>query len=348
MNYQEIIPQGIQLIQEWIDYQEQSNQEEIKDSEDFRELRRVIQEIQHDQDYSKNSFLDIQFLLRPFEEQISLKIKRLFDLSRMDHYTMFIASRWFETIEDFINLEMCTRRFQGNMTKFFYNPIALTLNTRKFFTHLQTLYIYSNNDYQFQNDSKIISREECKVKKYKLFKNHIEQLEEWTGLKCGDILFDSNVDNWSWKTSVLNERIIGKRNLSFVIEDNDREIFGYYLNTEVVEKYGLFNRHETDFKSFEFNLQSNERLPKPMKFEINNLNVGGIYLYSNSDQFTSIQLGDIILPKERNKYQSFCFPQKNSEVFNYYGIENALCGKTGKLCEGENFNLKRFIVIQME
>ena len=27
--------------------QEQSNQEEIKDSEDFKELRRVIQEIQH-------------------------------------------------------------------------------------------------------------------------------------------------------------------------------------------------------------------------------------------------------------------------------------------------------------
>ena len=90
-----------------------------------------------------------------------------------------------------------------------------------------------------------------------------KQLEEWTGLKCTDIVFDSNVDNWSAYTSVLNDRIIGKKQLVFLIEDEDGEKFGYYLNTEVVEKYDDWIK--TDYKSFEFNLVSNGRLQHPMK-----------------------------------------------------------------------------------
>ena len=39
-------------------------------------------------------------------------------------------------------------------------------------------------------------------------------------------------------------------------DNEDGEIFGYYLNTAVIEKYDPWNRIETDNKSFEFNLQS--------------------------------------------------------------------------------------------
>ena len=35
----------------------------------------------------------------------------------------------------------------------------------------------------------------------------------------------------------LNERIIGKSKLVFLIEDEDGEIFGYYLNTKIIDKY---------------------------------------------------------------------------------------------------------------
>ena len=52
----------------------------------------------------------------------------------------------------------------------------------------------------------------------------IDQLEEWTGLKCTDIIFDSNVDNWSVDTSVFNERIIGNKQMVFLIEDSKEEI----------------------------------------------------------------------------------------------------------------------------
>ena len=65
----------------------------------------------------------------------------------------------------------------------------------------------------------------------------LKQLEEWCELKCNKLLFDSNVDNWSKWTSVFNERIIGKKQLIFLIEDEDHELFGYYLNTKIKNNY---------------------------------------------------------------------------------------------------------------
>ena len=37
-----------------------------------------------------------------------------------------------------------------------------------------------------------------------------KQLEEWIGLKCSDIIFDSTIDEWKHNTSIFDERIIGK------------------------------------------------------------------------------------------------------------------------------------------
>ena len=59
-----------------------------------------------------------------------------------NNYCLFLASMHFETIDDFINLELVTPRAKNNMSKFFYNPISLNEKTRPFFDHLQTLYIY--------------------------------------------------------------------------------------------------------------------------------------------------------------------------------------------------------------
>ena len=148
------IQEGIPLIKEWIELKRQ----EFETNTDFNELIRVVKEIEKDKDYSKHAYEYIRYLLRPFE-YIPLKIKRLFNICTLDNYTMFIASRHFESIEDFINLEMGVKRFNGNMTKFHYNPIPLTNTTRKLFDHLQTLYIYSPNDNQFKEDERIIARE---------------------------------------------------------------------------------------------------------------------------------------------------------------------------------------------
>ena len=204
--------EGIILIKDWI------NTQNIDDNQlnDIIELQRVIKEIELDNDYSNDSFEDLRYSLRPLQDYLPLKIKRIFNISTMDQYTMFITSRWFDTIDDHINLILSTKRFQLNMTKFHYNPIPLTLKTRKFFTHLQTLYLYSNEDNLFEKDSRIIDRKRIYLMNY-LSIQEINQLEQWTNKRCIDILFDSNKDSWKQytyfvefnihKQSVLNDKI---------------------------------------------------------------------------------------------------------------------------------------------
>ena len=119
------------------------------------------------------------------------------------------------------------------MTKFYYNPIPLTPTTKSFFPNLRTHYQYHNNDYLFEDDEKIIARVNCKTPKYDIYNSYLEQLEEWTELQCKDLLFDSNIHDWKRNTSELNERIIGRKQLAFIIEDEDGEIFGYFENTHI-------------------------------------------------------------------------------------------------------------------
>ena len=170
--------------------------------------------------------------------------------------------------------------------------------------------------------------------------DQFDQLEEWTSLECSSILFDSNIDNWSWKTSVFNERIIGKKQLTFLIEYEDGEIFGYYLNTQVKKKYDEWQ--ETDSNSFQFNLQSkNNRLKQPMKYKIKNLKEGGICLCKNLDDYL-IWFGEIYIAKENNKNASYCL--QNEDYFDYHEFDNAVCGKL----HPNLFTPQRILVIQMQ
>ena len=55
INYKTKIPQGIPLIKEWLNKQN----EDIKQTEEYKELQRVINEIINEEDWSKQSYLDI-------------------------------------------------------------------------------------------------------------------------------------------------------------------------------------------------------------------------------------------------------------------------------------------------
>ena len=166
-------------------------------------------------------------------------------------------------------------------------------------------------------------------------------LEEWTGLQSSDVLFDTDVNSWSMYTALLNERIFGKKQIVFLIEDEDGEKFGYYLHTTVKEIMWEEKAFEADSESFEFNIQSKDnRLPNPMKFEIKDVKEGGYKLWLNdNDPGFLIFIGDIVLMLKN--YKNCCLCSQKNENFDYHGIENALCGKTG-------FELKRLVVIQMK
>ena len=183
------------------------------------------------------------------------------------------------------------------------------------------------------------------------------QLEEWTSKKCCEIVFDSIVDNWNVNTSVFNERVFGKKQLAFIIEDLDGEIFGYYLNTRIIDRHENISNDPipTDWKSFHFNLQSkNNRLSQPMKFEIKNPKCGHT-LYETSNQTGLVWIGQIVLCKENNRQESLCLQlddkDGNNNFFDFNGINNALCGKsfmTPNDEKGSCFVPKRIIVIQMK
>ena len=176
--------------------------------------------------------------------------------------------------------------------------------------------------------------------KYNLLNHQIKQLEEWTSLKCSDVLFDSDRDNWKERTSVFDSKIIGNKQLVFLIEDEDGEKFGYYLNSEIIDNY--ISTMKTDQKSFLFNLESNGRLSEAMKFEIKDKYKGG-YKLCDKSQYWLIELGDIRLFKENNKNDSHCY--QNDDIFDYHGIDKALCGKKEFY---NSFIPKRIVVIQMQ
>ena len=173
--------------------------------------------------------------------------------------------------------------------------------------------------------------------------NHRYQLEEWTSLDCGDILFDTNIDNWSLHTSNIHERIFGKEQLVFLIEDTDGEIFVYYYNTRISNHFDYVAPKATDNETFLFNIQSNGRLNEPMKFEIKNRLFGGMYIRCETHPIL-IQLGCISLSKENVEGDSKCI--ELSDRFDFHGIDNAICGKSSR--NNKCFTLKRLLIIQME
>ncbi|EDR27107.1 hypothetical protein, conserved [Entamoeba dispar SAW760] len=76
---------------------------------------------------------------------------------RIGYNEIMITSKYFNDINDFINLEIGVKRFQGNMERFHFNPIPLDEYSRKLFPNIETFHIYKYNDKIF-NDGKIFKK----------------------------------------------------------------------------------------------------------------------------------------------------------------------------------------------
>ena len=167
-----------------------------------------------------------------------------------------------------------------------------------------------------------------------LEENEKKQIEQWTKKKYGEIIFDSEKDDWN-SHFPLNEKIMNKSNLVFVIEDENNNKFGGYLN-EKIDKIceGFWNSNISDSNAFVFSLQSNGRLNGMMKFGVKDVSKTFLLWSGKYDEL--FQFGsDIVLYKQSKKI-SFC----NQKKYDYHGLVNALCGEI-------KFNPKRFNVIQL-
>ncbi|BFU24317.1 predicted protein [Entamoeba histolytica] len=162
------------------------------------------------------------------------------------------------------------------------------------------------------------------------------QIEEWTNRKVGNILFDSDKDNWNRKTSVFDQRIKNKEHIIIIIEDEEGNKFGGYVNSKIDRVDDFIN----DSQSFLFSLESNGRIEEMKKFDIKEPEYA-FKLYNQSDNYLfKFGYGDIRIFKENDKTQSYCV----QDSFEYEGISNALCGKQYP----KRFTPKRFIVIEMK
>ena len=88
---------------------------------------------------------------------------------------------------------------------------------------MKTLFVYSKNDNQFKEDERIIARK-YQINPYYLQPNEKKQLEEWTKKSCKEVIFDSDVDNWSIKTD-FDDKIMNKSNLVFIVKDSRDNVF---------------------------------------------------------------------------------------------------------------------------
>ena len=79
----------------------------------------------------------------------STQEKEKIKLYKLDNYCIFIASRYFHTLNDHINLCFVCKRLQFNMEKFHYNPISLDNVSMKFFPNVETFHLYNSNDKYF-------------------------------------------------------------------------------------------------------------------------------------------------------------------------------------------------------
>ena len=204
--------------------------------------------------------------------------------------------------------------------------------------------IYSN--YVRKDEIQRTLSDEMKWKQNILTRTEIEQMQKWTNKTMGDVIFDSRIDKWGLNDSVLNRKIEGKGNLIFLIEDNNGEKFGYYLNTQIeqpIQRYEWWMK--TDNNSFHFNLGSNGRIAHPIKYPIKDTLYGSYQLYKTRQSDRLIWLGDIQLKKYNKGYSSY---QQNMGRFDYLGIQNALCvGETDQY-GSVKFIPKTILVIQME
>ncbi|BFU18748.1 trichohyalin, putative [Entamoeba histolytica] len=166
----------------------------------------------------------------------------------------------------------------------------------------------------------------------------IKQIEEMTNKKVGNILFDSDIDDWNDNTTVFGERIKNKEHLIIIIEDEEGNKFGGYVN-EKIDKVGYCG-YINDSKSFLFSFESKGRIKGMMKFDIE-IPEYAFYLYKQyDDRLFDFGIDDIAVCKENDKTKSLCYQCS----FEYEGISNALCGKDYT----EYFTPKRIIVIEMK
>ncbi|BFU26445.1 hypothetical protein EHI_154590 [Entamoeba histolytica HM-1:IMSS] len=104
---------------------------------------------------------------------------------QLGYNEIMIVSKYFEDINDFINLEMGVKRFEGNMERFHFNPIPLNQYSRKLFPNIETFHIYNEKDEIFKDGKifKYVIWYKVNYSRYLKEKNEMNELHSF-GNEC--------------------------------------------------------------------------------------------------------------------------------------------------------------------
>ncbi|KAL7713152.1 TLDc domain-containing protein [Entamoeba marina] len=107
---------------------------------------------------------------------------------------------------------------------------------------------------------------------------NIDTLNSWTETTKCSIVFDSNLDGIG-TNNILSSRLFGKSKLCFISFDDDGNVFGGFLNTEIKK----INSWISDTKAFVFSLYRNGDY-SPTQYKVKkNKDDNSFALYSNND-----------------------------------------------------------------
>ena len=280
--------------------------------------------------------------------QFPMKKRTQLKLSQLDNDCIFLASKWLDCIDDHINLIQVSKRLEFNMTKFYFNPISLTKETREFFPNIQTLIQYKSNDHLFEDDERIKIRKDLSEFEYLEDKKSLEDidfledyqignLEYLIQRKCREVIFDSDVDDWSVESSVFEDRVVGKKDLVFIVEEEEYgSIFGYYHSPVIIDPETYWEEYSN---FFEFNL--NDERKYESKHNYSDLCLGG------KSSKMLISMGDITLWKKEIKNLSDCEESIQRSKYDYgdgtsFSLKHVshqlLCGKANYTIENYYFD----------
>ncbi|ELP86862.1 hypothetical protein EIN_044100 [Entamoeba invadens IP1] len=168
-----------------------------------------------------------------------------------------------------------------------------------------------------------------------LSKEEVTQLEDWTQMRIGQVVFDGEHENWSTGTSVFDAKIYHKRNLVFVIEDANGNKFGGFVKSEIDTIGGGI----VDTGSFLFSLASNGRFDCMQKFPISQEGASRAFWVWPANNWCLLQFGfcgdDISIAKKSEVLGSSC-----TQSAYIYPEPLSLCGNS-------NFDTTNITVYQM-
>ena len=188
----------------------------------------------------------------------------------------------------------------------------------------------------------IKERNETKEKKAKELNISIDELniiEEWTSKEFGEIIFDTEINDWEEEDSQFDQLVINKEKVMFLIDVKETNCkIGGYINSCINV---LFNEDEnkgivSDPNAFVFKLKGKQSIQFPIK---KNCSENAFYLYPEDDRLLfKMGLNDIEIYKE---YEDSLIFQESNSSFDYKDNSYALVGNK------EYVTPKRIIVVQL-